>query len=181
MVLVFLHGWPGVGKLTVGEELASRTGYRLFHNHLTVDLASAVFEFGSPAFVDLREHIWLDVFRRAAEEEVSLVFTFAAERTVGETFVGRARDAVERAGGELVFVELRCEPEALARRVESPGRRRFGKLASAESLRALAREGVLFDLDVPADARSLRVETTALSPAETAEEIIEGLNLGRLE
>jgi len=180
MVLVFLHGMPGVGKLTVGEELAAHTGYRLFHNHLTVDLATAVFEFGSPGFVDLREHIWLEVFRRAAEQEVPLVFTFAAERTVGEAFVERARDVVERAGGEMVFVELRCEPGELARRVESPGRRRYGKLDSAEALRALAGEGVVYDLDVPDGVRSLSLDTTALSPADAASEIIDRLKLWRV-
>lgn len=181
MILVFMHGMPGVGKLTVGEELARRTGYRLFHNHLTVDLATAVFEFGSSGFIDLREHIWLEVFRRAAEEEVSLVFTFAAERTVGEGFVERARDLVERAGGEIVFVELRCDPEELARRVESPERRRFGKLASAETLRSLARDGALSDLEVPAGVRSVALDTTTLSPEDSAAEIIDRLNLGRIE
>lgn len=181
MMLVFLHGMPGVGKLTVGEELARRTGYRLFHNHLTVDLAAAVFEFGSPGFIDLREHIWLEVFRRAAEEEVPLVFTFAAERTVDAAFVARARDLVERAGGEVAFVELRCDPDELARRVESPGRRRYGKLASAEMLCSLTREGTLHDLEVPEGARSLVLDNTTLSAEDAAVEIIDRLSLARIE
>ncbi len=44
MQLVFLYGPPGVGKYTIGLELAARTGFRLLHNHLTVNLVSAVFE-----------------------------------------------------------------------------------------------------------------------------------------
>ena len=43
MRLVVLYGPPGVGKLTVGGELATLTGFRLFHNHLTVNLATAIF------------------------------------------------------------------------------------------------------------------------------------------
>jgi shikimate kinase len=31
MKLIVLHGPPGVGKLTVGRELAGLTGYALFH------------------------------------------------------------------------------------------------------------------------------------------------------
>jgi hypothetical protein len=74
--LVFLHGPPGVGKLTVGRELAAITGYGLFHNHLVVNALLAVFEFGSPAFVELREEIWLAVFERAGDAGVpGLIFT----------------------------------------------------------------------------------------------------------
>jgi replication-associated recombination protein RarA len=47
MNLIFLYGPPGVGKLTVAQELAGMTGYKLFHNHLTVDLVYAVFDFGT--------------------------------------------------------------------------------------------------------------------------------------
>ncbi|MEO6875756.1 MAG: shikimate kinase, partial [Opitutaceae bacterium] len=37
-MLVFIVGAPAVGKMTVGDALAKRTGLRLFHNHLTIDL-----------------------------------------------------------------------------------------------------------------------------------------------
>ena len=70
MKLVILYGPPGVGKLTVGRELAALTGFKLFHNHLTVDLAAAVFDFKSRPFIDLRDRIWLLVFDRAIEAGV---------------------------------------------------------------------------------------------------------------
>jgi len=90
MVLVFLHGLPGAGKLTVGRSLHTLNGYPLFHNHLTVDLAAAVFEFGTEPFVALRDHIWIEVFERAASAGIpGLLFTFASERTVPEGFVAR--------------------------------------------------------------------------------------------
>ncbi len=53
MNLVFLHGAPATGKLTVGQALASPTGGRLFDNHVSIDLARSVFEFGAPGFWDL--------------------------------------------------------------------------------------------------------------------------------
>ena len=43
MRLVFIYGPPGVGKLTVATALATLTGYRLCHNHLTVNLVTALF------------------------------------------------------------------------------------------------------------------------------------------
>ena len=37
--LVLLTGPQAVGKMTVGQELAKITGLKLFHNHMTIDLA----------------------------------------------------------------------------------------------------------------------------------------------
>ena len=68
MKLIVLFGMPATGKLTVGQELAALTGFKLFHNHLVVDLLLSVFEFGSPGFVELREKIWLSVVRAACRE-----------------------------------------------------------------------------------------------------------------
>lgn len=48
--LVFIVGPPAVGKMTVGHELAKRTGLKLFHNHHTIDLALRFFPFGTPPF-----------------------------------------------------------------------------------------------------------------------------------
>src|SRR5712664_1427209 len=81
MKLIFLYGLPGVGKLTVACELETLTGFRVFHNHLAVDLLESVFEFGSQPFVELREMIWLAVFSQAAESKLAgLIFTFAFDR-----------------------------------------------------------------------------------------------------
>src|SRR5215207_3756428 len=141
MNLVFLHGTPGVGKLTVGRELEALTGYRLFHNHLTVDLVCSVFDFGTEPFVSLREHIWLSVFREAARRNVSLVFTFAPEHTVREQFIPEVIEVVESEGGQVFFVELTCEAAEWERRIESPSRKELGKLSSAERYRELHEAG----------------------------------------
>src|SRR6266498_2479079 len=99
MKLIFLHGAPAVGKLTIARELARLTGFRLFHNHLTVDLVSSLFPFGSEPFIRLREQIWLAAFAEAARDNVSLIFTFNPESTVRECFVQDAIDVVAAAGG----------------------------------------------------------------------------------
>ena len=54
MKLIFLYGLPATGKLTVAHELAAITGFKVFHNHLVVDVLLTVFDFGSPDFVRLR-------------------------------------------------------------------------------------------------------------------------------
>jgi hypothetical protein len=123
MKLVFLHGPPAVGKLTVARELAQLTGFRLFHNHLTVDLVTSLFPFGSEPFVNLRERIWLDAFAEASRQNVSLIFTFNPERTVREQFVADAVEAVQTNGGEIVFVELTCTETELEKRMAADSRK----------------------------------------------------------
>lgn len=171
MKLIFLHGLPGVGKLTVARELKELTGFRLFHNHLAVDLVESVFEFGSQPFVELREKVWLAVFSQAAAAELDgLIFTFAFDRTVRGGFIESVRRVVEATGGEVLFVELKCSMEELERRIAHPSRRRFGKLNSVEQFRELREAGAFVDPGIPADR--LVVDTTELSAFDTAALIV---------
>ncbi len=94
---IFLYGLPATGKLTVAQELATLTGYKLFHNHLAVDLLLSVFEFGSPQFVALREQIWLSVFESACQTQLpGLIFTFAPENTVRPEFISNTLEVITR-------------------------------------------------------------------------------------
>ena len=75
--LVFIVGRPASGTMTVGHELAQRTGLKLFHNYQTIDLILPLFPFGTPAF-----HRLVGEFRRRLFEEVAasdlsgLIFTY---------------------------------------------------------------------------------------------------------
>ncbi len=173
MKLIFLHGAPAVGKLTVARELAGLTGFRLFHNHLTVDLVSSLFSFGSESFIRLREQIWLAAFAEAARNGVSLIFTFNPERTVRERFVQDTLDTVESAGGRVVFVELTCAAGELERRMENPSRQEFGKLVSVEMYRSLKNDGA-FDFAKLPDGLSF--DTTDQPPAATARAIARAIS-----
>jgi len=174
--LIFLHGPPGVGKLTVARALAGLTGFGVFHNHLTVDLVGAVFEFGSRPFVELRESIWLAVFSRAAEANLGgLIFTFAFDRTVRRGFIESTREVVESSGGEVLFVELRCSAEELERRIEQPSRRGSGKLNSAGRFRELSEAGAFANPGIPAGR--LVVDTTDLPASDAARLIVSELGL----
>ncbi|MDQ6653433.1 MAG: AAA family ATPase [Acidobacteriota bacterium] len=170
MKLVFIHGAPAVGKLTVARELADLTGFRLFHNHLTVDLVGSVFAFGSEPFVLLREQTWLSTFREAAKHDVSLIFTFNPERTVRERFIQDTLDVVSSAGGTVTFVELTCSEEELERRMEDSSRNEFGKLSSVRQYRELRDAGAFHFPKLPS---GLSLDTTNIVPADTAKLICE--------
>jgi hypothetical protein len=172
MILIFIHGAPAVGKLTVARELARLTGFPLFHNHLTVDLVSSLFAFGTAPFISLREEIWLAAFAEAARSDLSLIFTFNPERTVNEEFIQKTTDVVEALGGRIVFVELTCSQDELEQRLEQPSRKEFGKLASLEQYRSLKNDGAFEFPKLPSE---LSIDTTNQSPAATAQLISDHL------
>jgi hypothetical protein len=176
MRLIFIYGMPATGKLTVAEELAKLTGYKLFHNHLVVDLLLSTFEFGSEPFVRLREEIWLAVFREATRAQVpGLIFTFNPEKTVRPEFVERAVEIVEQEDGGVDFVELVCPLDELRRRMASDSRLKFRKLTSLELFDRLEAEGEFETSDMP--LAEVTIDTCTTAPAEAAEQIRAALNL----
>ena len=176
MKLIFLHGMPGVGKLTVGSELAQLTGFKLFHNHLTVDLVGSLFEFGSQPFIELRERIWLETFAQASATGLEgLIFTFAFEKTVPDGFIARVVSTVEGNGGEVIFVRLQCDPAELEKRITNPTRQKFGKLTSLDLFKQLDGDRVFETPDNVPDR--LAIDTTNISPFEAAKRIATELKL----
>src|SRR5215217_4148284 len=122
MNFVVIFGPPAVGKMSVGYELARLTGFRLFHNHMTIELALNFFSFGEPQF-----HRLVDEFRRRIFEEVAasdlpgLIFTYvwALDSPADRTFIDRSCASFRARGGEVYFVELEAEQPERLRRNES--------------------------------------------------------------
>jgi hypothetical protein len=178
MKLIFIYGLPATGKLTVAQELATRTDYKLFHNHLVVDLLLSVFEFGSSPFVALREEIWLSVFDQACRSDMpGMIFTFAPERTVRPEFIREMLSVVTRAGGEVEFVELLCPLEELKRRMDSPSRLQYQKLASVSLFEQLHADGVFDASAMPRP--KLSIDTSLYTPVQAAMYIVQMLRLVR--
>jgi chloramphenicol 3-O-phosphotransferase len=176
MRLIFIYGQPASGKLTVARALAERTGLAIFHNHLIVDAVGAVFPFGSPEFVHLRESMWLDVMRAAASANRSLIFTFAPEATVAADFPDRVRAEIEALGGEVIFVALTVPEAEQERRIDTPERAQFGKLRSLELLHQLKDVFASSMARMPTPA--ITIDTSALTPEEAAEKIVTRLTGG---
>ena len=172
--VIFLFGPPASGKLTVGRELSALTGLSLFHNHLTVDLLLALFPFGSAPFVAHRERIWLELMGAAVADGTSLIFTFAPERSVQPGFPTQLADVVQRAGGTVSFVQLRCADAVVEERMEALSRRQGGKLSSAELYRQLKKAGAFEFPEIPFECA---IDTTTATPAESAAEIADALGL----
>ncbi len=167
MELVILYGPPGVGKLTVAQQLAERTGYKLFHNHLTTDLVTSIFSFGSEPMMRLTMKYRVDMLEEAAKAGIpGVIHTFVYARGADDEFMQALIDAVEPHGGRVTLVLLRCDPEVLLERVIAESRSAFGKLRNQETVRRLLREEALMD---PYPHRpSVVIDNTRLDPASVA-------------
>ena len=55
--LLILLGPHAVGKMTVGQEIAKITGLRLFHNHMSIELALKLFSHSETEWNILNEAI----------------------------------------------------------------------------------------------------------------------------
>jgi len=176
MRLIFIYGLPATGKLTVAKELEQITGYKLFHNHLVVDLLLSTFAFGSEPFVELREQIWLSFFEQASRSRVpGLIFTFNPETSVRPSFVPRTVETITGDGGTVDFVELVTPLNELKQRIDSPSRLEYRKLSSLALFEQLEARGE-FDTSHMPKAR-VTVDTGQFPAAEAATQIATALGL----
>lgn len=76
--IVIILGPHAVGKMTVGQELAKITGLRLFHNHISIELARKLFEPNEKdEFKFLIHTIRQNVFELFATRDLpGLIFTY---------------------------------------------------------------------------------------------------------
>ncbi len=75
--LVILLGPHAVGKMTVGQELSKLTGLRLFHNHMSIELARKLFDHSEKEWGILNGTIRQTVFELFAKGDFpGLIFTY---------------------------------------------------------------------------------------------------------
>jgi 2-phosphoglycerate kinase len=175
MKLIFIYGSPAVGKLTVANEIAARTGFKVFHNHLSIDAIRPVFDYGTKPFGRLVNLIRVETIREAARENVDLIYTFCYAKDFDDPHVAKVAAAVEENGGEVCFVLLKADRRALDRRVTEESRRQMGKAKTVEMMNYFHET---FDLLSPVPMReSLIIDNTNLSAADTARQIINHFRL----
>jgi hypothetical protein len=177
MKLVFLHGAPATGKLTVAKALLGMVPGRLFDNHAAIDLARTIFDFGTPGFWELVHTVRYSAMDAAAEYGVALVVTtFCYVEPDDRAQYEKFEDILQRHGGELLPVFLHCSREEAARRVGNPDRVERRKMTSRESLNRYLDSYKFAPVPRP-DCLTLNTE---VRPAEaTAQEIVRqfGLNV----
>ena len=192
MHLVVIFGPPAVGKMTVGHELCLLTGYRLFHNHLTVEPVLDIFEFGAPPYTRLVSEFRRRVIEEAAGSDLpGLVFTmvWGLELENDLALITSYVDIVEERGGRVSFVELYSAlEERLARNTTAfrldRKRSKRDTAFSERNLLDLEERFVMNTGEAPTVAEKawagreyLRLDNTDLSAAEVARRIAEAFDL----
>jgi hypothetical protein len=187
-LLLFVVGPLAVGKMSVGQAIAERTGLRLFHNHVSIELALRYFDYGTPAFHRIDGEI-----RRLVTEEVAasdlpgLVFTYVWAFNVPEdqANVEEYAKPFRKRGARVLFVELEASQAERLQRNECASR-----LAEKPSMRDLeASRRRLIDADTRYQLNSggkfderpdyLRIDNTLLSPGDVADRVIKHFGLLR--
>lgn len=180
MQLILITGPPAVGKMTVGKALAQRTGFKLFHNHMSIRLVRAFFDFGTPGFSALDRSIRFSIFREVAKSDLpGLIFTlvWAFDHPEDHAYVQEIAQIFTDQGGEVMIVELEASlSERLIRNtgadrlLEKPSKRDIARseevlLNEEREYRMNSQPGEL------ASFKHFKIDNTQLSAVEVATRI----------
>ena len=171
--LVLIFGPAAVGKMTVGQELAKLTGYKLLYNHMIIDVITEFFPLGTPAYGKLTRSWFLQIMETAAEERVPMIVTFSLAffQSDARSIIDDLSAKFREAGMRVCYVELAAPLETRIARNETPNRRAHKKLdwATPERLREIDAWGRWnSDGDFPYPDDHLMIDNTDVSAADAA-------------
>ncbi len=177
-MLIVLNGYPGVGKLAIGRELAELTGGRLLDVHTVFNLAFALTDVWSEAFYETVRAVWRIADERVLALPVGVPVILTEVNFEGaspwdlECWARVLRLAEDR--GPLMVVHVHCDLDENKRRIQSAERglkRKPRDPTMAE--RNHARGARLSGWDA---ANLLRLDVTSLSEVDAAQAIQEWLS-----
>jgi hypothetical protein len=122
MDLIIIFGPPAVGKMTVGHALSKCTGYKLFHNHMTIDLVLNFFDYGQPQFGKLVNEFRNRIFEEVATSQIKgIIFTYvwALNQDSDRKYIDKVLKIFQVHGASVYFVELEADLDERLLRNES--------------------------------------------------------------
>lgn len=185
--LLFVIGPAAVGKMTVGGAIAERTGFKLFHNHMTIEPLLRLFPYESAQFQRLNHDFREQIFREAAGSDLpGLIFTLVWDFDDPEdaAVVERYSRPFRERGARVLFLELSADQDVRLSR--NAGESRLAEKASKrdlawsdENLRNMDAKYRLNSVDDFAHAPEthLHIDNTALEPSEVAARAVEYFGL----
>lgn len=177
--LIILHGPPASGKLTIANELSQIIGARVFHNHLTLDVAKSLLEFGAAGFWELVAELRiLSLQSFCAHGRGYAITTWCFEDPNDLELYQAYKNIVSSAGGRVLPVFLNCDAASLEGRVAAAHRQEMGKLTDVNRLSEI----LSFKNYAPIpDELCMEIDSARTSAKENALGIVSELNLKRVD
>lgn len=73
---IVIVGPQAVGKMTVGQELAKITGYKLLYNHMTVEMLKDIFDYDRETFLKMNTIVRTEIFKEFSKsKEKGIILT----------------------------------------------------------------------------------------------------------
>ncbi|MDQ0088523.1 hypothetical protein J2T12_001929 [Paenibacillus anaericanus] len=186
MKFIIIFGPQAVGKMTVGHELEKITELKLFHNHMTIELVSPFFNYGTAAGKRLVGLFRREIFEEVAKSDLEgLIFTYvwAFDLKADWDYVNKICDIFESKGGVVYFVELEANLEERLERNKTPHRLNHKPTKrnierSEHDLRSTMEKYRLNSYDGEIHKENyIKINNTELSPEEVAVIIKEKFHL----
>ena len=170
MKLVIIYGPPAVGKLTVAKELAKLTKFKIFHNHLTVDLLNSLFKFGSDSFFKFSDKIRTEMLEEAAKQGINgVILTFCYGYPDDNAWIKKLISKIEKQKSKIYFVHLYADKKELHKRVKHLSRGDYDKVKTTKGLNESLKR---WDFFTPMPfVKSLSIDNTTLKPIKVAQTI----------
>jgi len=175
--LIFLYGPPAVGKLTIAQILVQEYNLRLLDNHVSLDPALRLFEFGTPELDELVTRLREELVGAAARAALDVVSTLVYGHPIDRDHVARIVGAAEAAGASVTRVQLLAKRRVLERRVLEQSRQATMKI---RDVALLSRMFDHHDLETPIEATDLSIDNSELSAIDVATVIARRAGLKRV-
>jgi hypothetical protein len=189
MNFLWIVGPPAVGKMAVGLEIVKKTGYKLLHNHGTIEIIIPIFDYGTPKF-----HLLNNEFRKRIFEEVAtsdllgFIFTYVSAFNLEEEkeYMEKVTKIFENQGHIVYYVELYAPLEIRLERNKHP--LRLDAKASKRDIKWSDESLIKMEKKYPHLNSSdeypfffpknyVKIDNSNLSPEEAADRVIQKFNL----
>ena len=181
--IIYLLGFAGAGKYTIGKELQKQTGAKLVDNHYILNpIFGLIHQDGiSPLPAKVWDYCWqvhyavFGAIKELSPKEWSFIFTNGLVHGDPESkgLYQNIVQVAEHRNSRLVPVRLLCEGEELARRIVSADRRERMKDTNASGARDRFARLEVFK---PGHPNTLSLDVTHLQPGQSAEAILEHIS-----
>lgn len=171
MNLIFLYGPPAVGKLTIAKHLQEKLGYKLFHNHMIINVLADIFGYDKPERRILVREFRLKILEEATKDNIDMIITVGNAGNTIFAYFDELIQTVEENDGTVCLVQLYANKETLLSRVTSKSRQEHGKYFGKNKLEeSLKKYPDMFD-KYPRKEH-ITIDTDKTQPEIAAEEII---------